>query len=221
MREPSSETRGISTRTEYVLAGRGFTEGDDVLALRNDYRIGLLNGTRGAIEQIDVARRTLTVHCDDGEQLVVPFDYVEAGHLTHGYATTIHKAQGATVDRCLVLLDETTAREHAYTAMSRGRRGNDVFIAENDHRVEERHAAEVEVDALDVLRAVVGRSAAQRFALDQVEPSSTPRDSIGHERDALRQRIGKGPPDRSREFRELNVRRATRRALPQRDSLAA
>ncbi len=101
-----------------LLAGRGFAEGDDVLALRNDYRVGLLNGTRGIDRPDRRGARTLTVHCDDGERFVVPFEYVEAGHLTHGYATTIHKAQGATVDRCLVLLDETGAREHAYTALS-------------------------------------------------------------------------------------------------------
>jgi conjugative relaxase-like TrwC/TraI family protein len=157
-----------------VLAGRAFTEGDEILALRNDYRVGLLNGTRGVIEEINVARRTLTVRGDDGQQLAVPFDYAEAGHLTHGYATTIHKAQGTTVDRCLVLLDETGTREHVYTALSRGRHGNDVFIAQRDRRVEESHAAELEVDALDALRSVMGRSAAQRLALDQVEPTSTP-----------------------------------------------
>ena len=189
-----------------LLAGRGFAEGDDVLALRNDYRVGLLNGTRGSIEQIDLARRTFTVQCDTGEQVLIPFEYLEAGHLTHGYATTIHKAQGATVDRCLVLLDETGAREHAYTALTRGRHGNDVFIAENDRRIEERHATEVELDALDVLRSVMGRSAAQRLALDQVERGSTSLDSMRHERDVLRQRIGVGPPDRGREFRELTIR---------------
>ena len=55
-----------------------------------------------------------------GARLVAPFAYAEARHLTHGYATTIHKAQGATVDRCFVLADDTMTREHAYTALSRG-----------------------------------------------------------------------------------------------------
>lgn len=188
------------------FGSRGFAEGDDILALRNDYRIGLLNGTRGTIEHINVGRQTLTVRCDSGEQVIVPFDYADAGHLTHGYATTIHRAQGATVDRCLVLLDETEAREHAYTALSRGRQGNDLFIAERDHRIEERHASEVELDPLDALRSVIGRSAAQRLALDQVDPIPTALDEMCRERDVLRQRIGHGPPDHGREFRELTIR---------------
>ena len=106
-----------------------------------------------------------------------------------------------------MLLDETSAREHVYTALSRGRRGNDVFISVNDHRIDERHATEVEVDALDVLHSLGARSVAQRFALDQLEPAPTRLDSMRHERDVLRQRVGQGPADRGREFRELKTRR--------------
>jgi conjugative relaxase-like TrwC/TraI family protein len=38
-------------RDRVVLAGRAFAEGDDILALRNDYRLGLLNGMRAAIDR--------------------------------------------------------------------------------------------------------------------------------------------------------------------------
>src|SRR5690606_31442810 len=94
---------------QIVLAGRGYTEGDDVLALRNDYRLDVLNGTRAVVERIDTKQQQMRLGTYDGRRLVVPFAYAEAGHLTYGYATTIHKAQGATVDRCLVLLDDTTS----------------------------------------------------------------------------------------------------------------
>ena len=63
-------------------------------------------------------------------------------HLAHGYATTIHKAQGLTVDRALVLVDDTVAREQAYVALSRARtkttlsliadRGLDEFVSRWD-----------------------------------------------------------------------------------------
>jgi len=93
------------------IGRRAFTVGDEVLALRNDYRLDVLNGTRGVIERIDSKEREMQVLTDDGRRL-------SAGNLTHGYATTIHKAQGATVDRCFVLVEETTTREHAYTPHS-------------------------------------------------------------------------------------------------------
>lgn len=191
-----------------VLAGRAFAEGDDVLALRNDYELGLLNGTRALIDHIDIPRQRLLVHTDSGEHLAIPFAYAEAGHLAHGYATTIHKAQGATVDRCFVLLDDTTTREHAYTALSRGRHGNDLFIVADDHRVEERHATEVQRDPLDGLRAAVRRSAGKEMALDQLNPAGiSPPDQLRAEREHLRVRLAEAPPDPSRKFRDLTQAR--------------
>ena len=92
---------------EVTLGGRPFAEGDDVVALRNEYHLGLLNGTRATVERIDTTRHELAHATTAGARLVAPFAYAEARHLTHGYATTIHKAQGATVDRCFVLADDT------------------------------------------------------------------------------------------------------------------
>ncbi|MFP5254487.1 MAG: MobF family relaxase [Acidimicrobiia bacterium] len=133
---------------EVVVAGRPFAVSDEVLALRNAYHLGLLNGTRATIEHIDTSGRHMTLATTTGQPLAVPFAYVEAGHLTHGYAATVHKAQGATVDRCFVLVDDTMTREHAYTALSRGRHGNELFLVGEDPRVEERHVVAVDLDPL-------------------------------------------------------------------------
>src|SRR3546814_9187410 len=132
------------------------------MALRNDYQRGLRNGTRGVIDRIDPDRQHLIMVTDRNERREVSFEYLAAGHLTHGYATTIHKAQGATVDRCLILADDTATREHAYTALSRGRHSNDLYLTSQDHRVDERHAHETQTDPLDGLRAAIGRSGARR-----------------------------------------------------------
>jgi conjugative relaxase-like TrwC/TraI family protein len=188
---------------QIVLAGRAYARGDEVLALRNDYRLGLLNGTRAVVDRIDAQRRHI-VAVTDRARLAIPFAYAAAGHLTHGYATTIHKAQGATVDRCFVLLDETTSREHAYTAASRGRHGNDVFAVVADRRSEERHAAEVQRDPLDEMRTAVRRSSAQRFALDELDAGCTSQlDRLRRKRDLLRARLGDAPPDLSLDVRPL------------------
>ena len=189
---------------QVVLAGRAYARGDEILALRNDYRLGLLNGIRAVINRIDVDRRHLVAVTTRGHRVVIPFDYGAGGHLTHGYATTIHKAQGATVDRCFVLLDETASREHAYTAVSRGRHSNEVFVVADDRRREERHAAEVQPDQLVELRAAVGRSQAQRLALDDLGAGKESQlDKLRRERDELRARLGQGPPDPSSRARPL------------------
>jgi conjugative relaxase-like TrwC/TraI family protein len=191
-----------------VLAGRTFAEGDDVLALRNDYRLGLLNGTQAVVDRIDLDRGHIVARTDNDQRLAIPFDYAADGHLTHGYATTIHKAHGATVDRCFVLVDETASREHAYTAVSRGRHGNDFFVVAADRRSEERHAAEVQPDPLDGLRAAVQRSSAQRFALDELQAGSTSQlEQLRHEGDLLRARLSQRPPDLSPDVLTLTAER--------------
>lgn len=185
------------------LAGRSFTQGDTVLALRNDYQHEILNGTRATIDRIDTRRHELTLTTTGRAILRVPFAYADAGHLTHGYATTIHKAQGATVDRCYVLADDTLTREHAYTALSRGRHGNEMFVVAPDRRVEERHTIEVEPDERDAVRHAIGRSAAKRMAVDQREPRITRLDQLRAEQDRLRTRIGWGPSNPWVEHHEL------------------
>ncbi|MGH9289176.1 MAG: MobF family relaxase [Acidimicrobiales bacterium] len=200
--------RGRLGPDQIVLAGRAFAQGDDILALRNDYRLGLLNGTRATIDRIDSDRRHIVAVTNRDEPLVIPFEYATKGHLTHGYATTIHKAQGTTVDRCFVLVDDSADREHGYTAVSRGRYGNDLFVVAADRRTEERHAAEMQPDPLDGLRAAVRRSSAQRFALDELQAGSGSRlERFGRERDLLRARLSQRPPDPARDVRRLTEQR--------------
>jgi ATP-dependent exoDNAse (exonuclease V) alpha subunit len=149
-----------------VAGGRGFAEGDHVMALRNDYIIGILNGTRGIIELIDADRGTIALN--DGRGTVdVPLSYVADGDLTHGYAVTFHKTQGLTVDRSLTLATGGLTREVAYTALSRGIDRNDLYGAELDARFGERHFDEVSLDPRQQLRAALEHTAAETVAFDQ------------------------------------------------------
>ncbi len=52
----------------------------------------------------------------------------------HGYATTIHKAQGATVDRAYVLASETMDRHLAYVAMTRHRESATLYAGREEFR---------------------------------------------------------------------------------------
>ncbi len=171
-------TAGLLGPDQVTLGKLSYTTGDEVLALRNDYDLAILNGTCGVIDRIDTRRRRIAVLTDDGRRVWIPFDYGAAGYLTHGYATTIHKAQGATVDRCFILADETTSREHAYTALSRGRHGNDLYLSTDVRRAEEGHAPEINPEQLDRLRQSLGRSIRQHLATDLVD-AGLERDSPG------------------------------------------
>lgn len=143
--------------------GRDFRVGDEVIAGRNDYRLGLLNGTRATVTQ--VARRALTVLTHEGRTIEVRYPYLASGHLTHGYATTVHKAQGATVDVSLLLVDDRSYREAAYTGLSRGRAANRVYVVSDDLDAVEAHGLGHQPrDGLVTLREAIARSAAQEMA---------------------------------------------------------
>ncbi len=97
--------------------------------LRNRRALGLLNGMRGTVSAVDLSRGTMTVSLPDGGEVSVPRTYLEAGHVSHGYAMTIHKAQGMTVDRTFVLGGEDLYREAGYTALSRARTSTHLYLA--------------------------------------------------------------------------------------------
>jgi ATP-dependent exoDNAse (exonuclease V) alpha subunit len=136
-----------------------------VIAGRNDYRLGLLDGTHGTVTAVDTRRRRVQVATTEGRTVDVPQKYLAAGHLTHGYATTVHKAQGATVDAALLLVDDQSYREAAYTGLSRGRVANRVYVISEEEDALETHALPRDrVDELDRLRQAVRRSDAQELA---------------------------------------------------------
>ena len=118
---------------EALIAGdREFRTGDRVVCLRNQRADGLLNGLRGVVTAIDPEARSLTVRLTDGTDRIVPTGYLDAGHLDHGYAMTIHKAQGLTADEALVLATDDLYQEAGYTALSRARLETRVYVVADD-----------------------------------------------------------------------------------------
>jgi len=99
--------------------------GDQVMALRNDRKIGVLNGTTGTVTGAD--HNAVQIETSDGDHLALPAAYIAAGHLTHAYAMTIHKSQGMTCDVALALGDDTLHKQAGYTAVTRGRERNHVY----------------------------------------------------------------------------------------------
>lgn len=158
-------------RTEGLIVGnRVFAVGDDVICLRNDRRLGVINSTVATVEAVDLSGRSLDVRLGDGGRARLPADYLDAGHVTHGYAMTVHKAQGTTVDRTLLLGDDRLYRQAGYVGMSRGTEQNRLFAVRHDHdEALELHAVDRDPpDVLDELRSALDRSGAKRMALEQL-----------------------------------------------------
>jgi conjugative relaxase-like TrwC/TraI family protein len=203
-------TAGELYGPDHHIGDRDFAVGDRVLGLRNDRSVGILNGDEATVARIDPARRQLTVLGDAGP-VVVPYRYAEQW-LTHGYATTIHKAQGANVDRTITLADDTVSRPHLYTALSRGRISNDLYMTTRDWRAEFGHAPEVQPDALDGLRQAARREPARQLAID-TDDRLVPTEALRAEEHRLWKLLMTGPRDPSRELRQITKQLRDERAV--------
>ena len=107
---------------------RTFAAGDRAMFLRNEGGLGVKNGTLGTIERI--TPESMTLRLDDGRS--VAFDLKDYAAFDHGYAATIHKAQGVTVDRAHVLATPAMDRHSAYVALTRHRDGVQIHYGRDD-----------------------------------------------------------------------------------------
>jgi conjugative relaxase-like TrwC/TraI family protein len=128
---------------EAVLAdGTRASEGDVVITRLNDRSLRgrdgswVKNGDRWVVQGVDrngdlhVARAG---HCARrvGESLRLPADYV-GQHMQLGYASTIHGAQGATVDTTHTVFNGAESRQGLYVALSRGRHENHLYLSDDE-----------------------------------------------------------------------------------------
>ncbi len=113
---------------------RHFAHGDRVMFLQNERGLGVKNGTLGTIEQ--VSEQSMAVRTDDGRS--VQFDLKDYNKIDHGYAATIHKAQGMTVDRAHVLATPGMDAHGSYVALSRHRDGVDLHYGRDDFASQDR-----------------------------------------------------------------------------------
>ena len=114
-----------------VTAERGqrqFASGDRIMFMRNERELGVKNGTIGTVEEVTAQR--MSVRVDDGR--ILGFDLKDYAHVDHGYAATIHKAQGMTVDRAHVLATPGMDSHGAYVALSRHRDGVALHYGQDD-----------------------------------------------------------------------------------------
>jgi conjugative relaxase-like TrwC/TraI family protein len=155
---------GELTQTVMVVDDLEFAIGDRVVAHKNRYDLGILNAERATV--VGTRGDRLLLDVDGGErQVAIPTDYIADGHLTHGCASTIHKNQGTTCDAALVLGDDAMFAELGYSALTRGRDLNRLYLV----RTEREHDHGLDLDGPDPIEALVAslqRSHAKTAAID-------------------------------------------------------
>ncbi len=119
---------GQDVRISAERGAREFASGDRIMFLKNERGLDVKNGTLGKVER--VSPDSMAVRLDDGRQ--VAFDLKDYAHVDHGYAATIHKSQGVTVDQGHVLATPGMDRHSAYVALSRHRDGVQLHYGRDD-----------------------------------------------------------------------------------------
>ncbi|WP_039852330.1 Ti-type conjugative transfer relaxase TraA [Brucella intermedia] len=142
MREEGALDGARSFRTERGM--REFAAGDRIIFLENARFLEprargnspqyVRNGMFGTVVSTGNALRAplLSVRLDSGGEIVLSEDSYR--NIDHGYAVTIHKSQGATVDRTLVLASGMMDRHLTYVSMTRHRHRADLYAAREDFR---------------------------------------------------------------------------------------
>ena len=171
--EHGAVSRKARNREAREQAGRGTDAGEDW------FEAGHAGKESGGKAE-DVPSVFITARTDDGRRVSFRHDEIRDFHdnirLDYGYAMTIASAQGITVDRAFLLIDDRPSRETVYPAATRHREGIDVYVNRApivfdiaEHRPEDE--ADMPVTDIDV-RAYLAerwsRSQPKEAALDYI-----------------------------------------------------
>lgn len=144
--------------------------GDTIVTRRNDRRLSVFagrdfvkNGDRWNVESVGEDGSLQVRHVEHGGTVTLPAAYVRE-NVELGYALTVHRAQGATVDTAHALIDSRADRAGAYVGLSRGREENRLYVRLNEgeklddvlETVAARHDGEAQLsvhESVDAIRA--------------------------------------------------------------------
>lgn len=168
---------GADVELPTSAGGRAFAEKDRIYFLRNETGLGVKNGSLGTIAAIvgQGASARLTVRLDNGRE--VSFVLRDYDDIAPGYAATVHKNQGVTVDYAHVLASRGMDRHLAYVALSRHREAVSLHWSADEMGDEERLVAILSRErrsenALDYVGDDVARQAASFAARRGLAPES-------------------------------------------------
>ena len=123
---------GRLTGPEFVASGgRPYQVGDRIVTLAPAADGQVVTSERGEVVSLGVDGRSLIVRMDDGRFERLHDAELAKDRLAYGYAVTVHRSQGSTVD-VAHRYEDGGGRELAYVSMSRGRQANTVHVVADD-----------------------------------------------------------------------------------------
>ena len=112
---------GKLTGDEFEVNGNHFMRGDRVLITKTDKKLGLTNGDLAEISHTSEDKFTLRFRYDENvnNDKYISFNPSEYNGFRHGYATTVFKAQGASIKDVYVYHDGFSTIRNSYVSLSR------------------------------------------------------------------------------------------------------
>lgn len=154
--------------------------GDIILTRNNDSTIAVERPDGSRADQVRNGNRWTIVDIDTTNNLIhairggngISGDHARATftrdyateHITLGYATTVHSAQGVTADTCHSLMGVKATRTLAYVAMTRGRHSNKAYLYERFRgELDHEHTSPTGTDDIHILKRATPARAAETF----------------------------------------------------------
>lgn len=156
--------------------GTRASAGDVIVTRKNNRRLPITatdwvkNGDRWQVDHLHADGSLQATHLATRRTVQFPAACVRES-VELGYATTIHLAQGSTADTCHTVLTGRESREDLYVAMTRGRRGNHLYL---DMSASDPHDATAP-DAvcppttIEILDRILARESSHRSATTQYD----------------------------------------------------
>lgn len=107
-----------------------FAVGDWIQLTKTEKMQELRNGQFGTIESINTQDKTMLVCFENGERKEI--DPQTYRGLRHGYASTIYRAQGSTLDSAYVLHSNTSNHSTSYVALTRQTKSLSLFVSKDE-----------------------------------------------------------------------------------------
>jgi hypothetical protein len=186
VRRDRGELTGADVELDTKHGPAAFAVGDRVQFTDTDKRRHIYNGNAGTITGLDARTGQITARLDaaGGAGREVTWSADEFEGFRHGYAGTIYKGQGKTLDRTYLYHTEHWRAAASYVALTRQRESAQVFVARETARDAPqlaRQMARGEVRAASVAWAT-GEEAAKLRAERQAEASVVSRNAEGAKR---------------------------------------
>lgn len=146
---------------------RAFAKDDRIVFTQNNREMGVKNGMLGTVTRADENGLSVQLDTEDGQRRLVTINPHHYRSFDHGYAVTVHKSQGATVERSYVLASKSMDRSLAYVAMTRHRDDMKLYLNATDKPLW------MGGEQPDLAQAQVKPTLNRSSAPDQSKPSTT------------------------------------------------